>query len=92
MSRRDERRTSLEGQNVHESKYLDNSSGPFAAQVFRTPRRRPAKPPDFASMQVIPYEPPKPAPAFTLSDLNGKDVHLSDLRGRVAMLFFWATW
>jgi len=29
--------------------------------------------PDFASMQVIPYEPPKPAPAFTLPDLNGKE-------------------
>ncbi len=28
--------------------------------------------PDFASMQVIPYEPPKPAPAFTLPDLNGE--------------------
>lgn len=48
--------------------------------------------PDFASMQVIPYDPPKPAPAFTLPDLNGKEVHLSDLRGRVAMLFFWTTW
>jgi thiol-disulfide isomerase/thioredoxin len=48
--------------------------------------------PDFASMQVIPYEPPKPAPAFTLPDLNGMEVHLSELRGKVAMLFFWATW
>ena len=48
--------------------------------------------PDFASMQVIPYEPPKPAPAFSLPDLQGKVVHLSDLRGKVAMLFFWATW
>jgi len=48
--------------------------------------------PDFASMQVIPYEPQKPAPAFTLPDLDGKSVHLSDLRGKVAMLFFWATW
>jgi cytochrome oxidase Cu insertion factor (SCO1/SenC/PrrC family) len=48
--------------------------------------------PDFASMQVIPYEPPKPAPAFSLPDLHGKVVNLSDLRGKVAMLFFWATW
>jgi cytochrome oxidase Cu insertion factor (SCO1/SenC/PrrC family) len=48
--------------------------------------------PDFAALQVIPYEPPKPAPAFTLPDLNGKEVRLSDLRGKVAMVFFWATW
>jgi cytochrome oxidase Cu insertion factor (SCO1/SenC/PrrC family) len=48
--------------------------------------------PDFASMQVIPYDPPKPAPAFALPDLDGKAVQLSDLRGKVAMLFFWATW
>jgi cytochrome oxidase Cu insertion factor (SCO1/SenC/PrrC family) len=48
--------------------------------------------PDFALMQVIPYEPPKPAPAFALPDLDGKEVRLSDLRGKVAMLFFWATW
>jgi cytochrome oxidase Cu insertion factor (SCO1/SenC/PrrC family) len=48
--------------------------------------------PDFGSMQVIPYEPPKPAPAFSLPDLDGKTMHLSELRGKVVMLFFWATW
>ena len=48
--------------------------------------------PDFASMQVTPYEPPKPAPAFSLPDLQGKMLELSALRGKVAMLFFWATW
>jgi len=48
--------------------------------------------PDFAAMQVIPYDPPKPAPAFTLPDLDGKSFQLADLRGKVTMLFFWATW
>ncbi|WP_127124509.1 TlpA family protein disulfide reductase [Pseudoflavitalea rhizosphaerae] len=32
------------------------------------------------------------APAFTLFDLNGKKVSLSDFRGKVVVLDFWATW
>lgn len=48
--------------------------------------------PDFASMQVQPYDPPKTAPAFALPNLDGKTVRLEDLRGKVTMLVFWATW
>ena len=48
--------------------------------------------PDFASVQVQPYEPPKTAPAFALPDLAGKTVTLAEHRGKVVMLFFWATW
>jgi peroxiredoxin len=32
------------------------------------------------------------APAFTLRDLNGKQVSLSDYSGRVVLISFWATW
>ncbi len=48
--------------------------------------------PDFAAMQVQPYDPPKPAPAFALPDLQGKSVRLADLQGKVVLLFFWTTW
>jgi len=34
----------------------------------------------------------KPAPAFTLQDLDGKNISLSDFQGKVVVLDFWATW
>lgn len=32
------------------------------------------------------------APAFTLTDLNGKQVSLADYKGKIVILDFWATW
>ena len=34
----------------------------------------------------------KPAPDFTLKDLNSETVSLEDFRGKVVLLDFWATW
>lgn len=34
----------------------------------------------------------KPAPDFVLTDIDGKTWRLSDLRGKVVFINFWATW
>lgn len=34
----------------------------------------------------------QPAPAFTLKDLDGKAVSLADLKGKIVIVDFWATW
>jgi peroxiredoxin len=39
--------------------------------------------------QVVPN---KPAPQFALKDLNNKTVSLADLKGKIVVLNFWATW
>lgn len=33
-----------------------------------------------------------PAPAFTLKDLNGKEISLASLKGKIVIADFWATW
>jgi cytochrome c biogenesis protein CcmG/thiol:disulfide interchange protein DsbE len=46
-------------------------------------------------LQSAKYEPlavGKPAPDFSLADLNDKPYRLSDFRGKVVFLNFWATW
>ena len=48
--------------------------------------------PNWSVLEAQPYESPKPAPAFALPDLDGKVTRLEDLRGKVVLLFFWATW
>src|SRR5712692_3740823 len=35
---------------------------------------------------------PDPAPSFQIPGLDGKPVSLSDARGKVVLLNFWATW
>jgi thiol-disulfide isomerase/thioredoxin len=41
--------------------------------------------------QAAPVE-PRAAPTLVLKDLRGRAVRLSDYRGRVVLLNFWATW
>src|ERR1700694_2702946 len=41
---------------------------------------------------VFKAEEGKPAPALSLKDLNDKEVALSDFKGKVVLINFWATW
>jgi thiol-disulfide isomerase/thioredoxin len=38
------------------------------------------------------FRDPKPAPAFTLRDLDGREISSASLRGKVVIVNFWATW
>ena len=38
------------------------------------------------------FRDPQPAPAFTVKDLDGRDIAPASLRGKVVIVNFWATW
>jgi cytochrome oxidase Cu insertion factor (SCO1/SenC/PrrC family) len=48
--------------------------------------------PDLEAFGFHAYESPAPAPAFSLPDVSGHTWNLADLRGKVVLIFFWATW
>ncbi len=41
---------------------------------------------------ILSYAADNAAPNFTLTDLSGKSISLSDLKGKVIFINFWATW
>jgi peroxiredoxin len=48
--------------------------------------------PTVKAASVKPDKERRDAPEFALKDADGKIVHLSDYRGKVVLLDFWATW
>jgi cytochrome c biogenesis protein CcmG/thiol:disulfide interchange protein DsbE len=52
----------------------------------------PGQPSQSASDKLVPEKSRKTAPGFSLTDADGKQIQLSDYRGKVVLLDFWATW
>ncbi len=48
--------------------------------------------PRHRQFDLVAFDPPPPAPDFTLSTLSATVARLSDFRGRHVLLNFWATW
>lgn len=48
--------------------------------------------PKAEDMRTATFDEQKPATDFSLQDINGNTVHLSDYKGKTVVLNFWATW
>jgi len=46
----------------------------------------------FTMLPVVSVAQPKQAPRIIMEDLNGRTIRLSDYKGKVVLLNFWATW
>lgn len=71
-------------------RHLNSSLIALAAMLLAATAALAEEPP--LGYQLNRVSPPLPAPDFTLQDMDGNDHALSDYRGRVVMLNFWATW
>jgi len=54
--------------------------------------RRPAKLPDAKQIEIAPGEIGSRLPKFSVMDLRGKKLSSANLKGKVVLVDFWATW
>lgn len=76
--------------NLYRKSYIHNggSSGTYDKQVASLVKELKEKMEKEAKEKLI----NEPAYHFSLTDMNGKTVSLQDLKGKVVILDFWATW
>ncbi len=65
-----------------------NNPPPATSNLTKPATPNPTQPQNVPQAEMI----GKPAPDFQLTDMNGKSVSLSELRGKAILLNFWATW
>ena len=68
------------------------SLGGLGLGLLTTDAARAALPEPPLTHIMAPVKPPRPAPDFSLPDMDGTIHKLSDYSGKVVMLNFWATW
>jgi cytochrome oxidase Cu insertion factor (SCO1/SenC/PrrC family) len=61
-------------------------------QVLRAASLSQPQCPSCDSFGMQRYQDKKEAPAFSLRGLDGKQVSLSDFKGKPVLIVFWATW
>jgi peroxiredoxin len=66
--------------------------GGFGLSLLTGKTARAALPEPPLTHVMAAVSPPRPAPDFSLSDMDGKIHKLSDYRGKAVLLNFWASW
>jgi len=69
-----------------------NSYFPYVSPPFQEALGGKLPQPNAAPPTLEPIPAGKPAPAFTLTDIEGRRVSLAELRGKPVLITFWATW
>ena len=72
--------------------YLDLKTPALILCLFLIPSQVLANPSLLEKAGIVAPKTPKPAPDFKLKNIQGKIIQLSEFKGKVVLINFWATW